>query len=143
MDGRRLKFLLIGVGLAATTAFLLVVGTQKSDGGFAYYVTVSEFLGRDHLTGHFRVNGTVRRGSIERRPGGESVAFTLVDPKGSATLPVDYTGIIPDTFVDDANVVVEGHKRDDGVFVATTLLAKCPSKYEAADGSKGPTGASR
>ena len=62
----------------------------------------------------------------------QSRTFTVVDPKSQAVLPVDFTGIIPDTFVDDADVVVEGKRRDDGVFEATTLLAKCPSKYEAA-----------
>ena len=60
--------------------------------------------------------------------------FTIKDKDGGATLPVDFAGIIPDTFVDDADVVVEGNRRADGIFAATTLLAKCPSKYESADG---------
>ena len=132
MDGRRLKFLLIGIGIAATMLFLLVVGTQKSDGGFAYYVTVDEFLEKGAPAGHFRVNGKVRPGSIERLEDGRRVLFTVVDPASQATLPVDFSGVIPDTFVDDADVVVEGKRREDGVFQATTLLAKCPSKYEAA-----------
>jgi len=132
VDGRRLKFILIGLGIVSTMAFLFVVGTQKSDGGFAYYVTVDEFLAHGAPAGHFRVNGKVKSGSIERLDSGRRVAFTVVDPKTSATLPVDFTGIIPDTFVDDADVVVEGKRRPDGVFEATTLLAKCPSKYEAA-----------
>jgi cytochrome c-type biogenesis protein CcmE len=132
MDGRRLKFVLIGLGLAATMAFLFVVGTQQSDGGFAYYVTVDEFLVKGAPAGHFRVNGKVRPGSIERLDAGRRVVFTVADPKTAAALPVDFTGIIPDTFVDDADVVVEGKRRPDGVFEATTLLAKCPSKYEAA-----------
>lgn len=133
MAGARLKVVLIGAGIAATMVFLFFVGTQKSDGGFAYYVTVSEFLEKGAPAGHFRVNGKVRTGSIERFPGGERVAFEVVDPKTEALLAVDYTGIIPDTFVDDADVVVEGKRRPDGVFEATTLLAKCPSKYEAAE----------
>src|SRR5262245_53873914 len=132
MDGRRLKFVLIGVGIAATMLFLFLVGTQKSDGGFAYYVTVAEFLEQGAPAGHFRVNGKVRVGSIERLDGGRRVRFAVVNPATQATLPVDFSGIIPDTFVDDADVVVEGKRREDGVFQATTLLAKCPSKYEAA-----------
>lgn len=134
MDGRRAKFILIGCGIAATMVFMLVVATQKSDGGFAYYVTVSEFTGKGQPKGHFRVNGKVAPGSIDRAPGGRRVTFTIRDKDGTATLPVDFTGIIPDTFVDDADVVVEGNRRQDGVFEATTLLAKCPSKYESADG---------
>ena len=131
MDGRRLKFVLIGLGIAATMGFLFIVGTQKSDGGFAYYVTVDEYLAHG-ASGHFRVNGKVKTGSIERLDSGRRVTFTVRDTKTAAVLPVDFTGIIPDTFVDDADVVVEERRRDDGVFEATTLLAKCPSKYEAA-----------
>ena len=48
-------------------------------------------------------------------------------------LAVNYHGIIPDTFVDGADVVVEGALSTDGTFDAHTLLAKCPSKYESAD----------
>lgn len=132
MDGRRVKFILIGLGVVATMAFMLVIATGKSDGGFAYYVTVAEFKDKGAPTGRFRVNGKVATGSIVREASGRRVRFTIRDKDGGASLPVDYTGIIPDTFVDDADVVVEGKSREDGVFVATTLLAKCPSKYEAA-----------
>ena len=62
---------------------------------------------------------------------GEDVGFNMTD--GEATLAVYYRGIIPDTFVDGADVVVEGQLQPDGVFAAHTLLAKCPSKYESAD----------
>jgi cytochrome c-type biogenesis protein CcmE len=133
VDARRFKFILIGLGIVATMVFMLVVATQKSDGGFAYYVTVKEFTEKGQPKGHFRVNGKVATGTIERTPNGRQVKFTIRDKDGNATLPVDFTGIIPDTFVDDADVVVEGNRRPDGVFEATTLLAKCPSKYESAD----------
>ena len=68
----------------------------------------------------------------------ETVAFVMTD--GGRELPVRYHGIIPDTFVDDADVVVEGALGADGTFAAHTLLAKCPSKYEAAEkaGEKDP-----
>ena len=131
MDGRRLKFILIGLAIAATMAFMLVVATQKPDGGFAYYVTVREFREHGQPVGHFRVNGKVAPGSIDRRDNGTRVLFTIADADGGATLPVDFTGIIPDTFVDEADVVVEGRARPDGVFEATKLMAKCPSKYES------------
>ena len=96
-----------------------------------YYYTVGEF--RDlapRETGGFRINGKVEAGSIERRSAGLDVRFVMTD--GEATLPVEYHGVVPDTFVDGADVVVEGGLREDGTFVATNLLAKCPSKYEAA-----------
>ncbi len=130
MNRRTLKFLLLGLGVAASMAFLLVVGVS-GPGGMVYYQTVGEFL--DHPTsreGTRRINGKVVPGTIERLPSGQDVRFAMSD--GSRTLAVAYHGIIPDTFVDEADVVVEGALGPDGAFQAKTLLAKCPSKYEAA-----------
>ncbi len=69
-------------------------------------------------------------GSIHRDPGGREVAFRVSD--GDQTYPVEYRGIIPDTFTDSADVVVDGRLGSDGTFRATTLLAKCASRYENA-----------
>ncbi|NIM00924.1 MAG: hypothetical protein GTN89_08490 [Acidobacteria bacterium] len=124
------KFVVIGAGVVLSMAVLVFVGTQGS--GMGYYMTVSEFL-ETPVDAHagMRVNGKVVEGTIEREATGEDVAFQMTD--GIATLAVYYRGIIPDTFVDGADVVVEGRLQDDGVFAAHTLLAKCPSKYESAD----------
>jgi cytochrome c-type biogenesis protein CcmE len=130
-----LKFLLLGVGILASMTFLLVVGMNRP-GGFAYYLTVSEFLAEPGRAGDgVRVNGKVQAGSIERLPSGQDVRFTMTD--GGGSLAVVFHGIIPDTFVDEADVVVEGRLQGDGTFLAHTLLAKCPSKYESADGPQG------
>ena len=42
-----------------------------------------------------------------------------------------YTGVTPDTFKEDSEVVVKGRLADDNTFHATEIIAKCPSKYEA------------
>ena len=42
-----------------------------------------------------------------------------------------YEGVLPDTFTDDIEVVLEGRFGEDGVFQAKTLLTKCGSRYEA------------
>ena len=133
MDRKRVKFLLLGVGIVATMGTLLIVG-MSGPGGMNYYVSVSEFVqAPDRYSSGFRINGKVAEGSIDRKPTGQDVAFLVTD--GEATLPVSYHGIIPDTFVDGADVVVEGRLTPQGSFEAHTLLAKCPSKYEAADGT--------
>ena len=50
---------------------------------------------------------------------------------GSGKVPVYYRGgPVPDIFGDEVQVVVEGKYNADGTFVANTLLAKCPSKFE-------------
>lgn len=131
LERRKLKFLLLGFGIVATMGFLLAVGIRSS-GGLLYYLTVTEFLRTGASRGdHFRINGKVATGTIARMPTGQDVSFIMTD--GDGRLPVRYHGIIPDTFVENADVVVEGSLESDGVFEAHQLLAKCPSKYEAAD----------
>ena len=49
-----------------------------------------------------------------------------------SSYPVVYHGLAPDTFTDEAEVVVEGRIQRDGTFRATTLLAKCGSRYATA-----------
>ena len=134
MARRTSRFLILGLGVAGAMIFLIVVG-MRGPNGLVYYRTVAEFREKGPPPGgHWRVNGTVETGSIDRGVTGEQVRFTITD--GKATMPVDYRGIIPDTFVDGADVVIEGALRTDGTFEATTLLAKCPSKYESAAKAK-------
>jgi cytochrome c-type biogenesis protein CcmE len=57
---------------------------------------------------------------------------------GATTFPVDYRGLAPDTFTDGVDVVVEGRLGRDGTFHATTLLAKCASRYENAPDGTAP-----
>ena len=73
---------------------------------------------------------SARPGTIEREAGGRAVSFAVTD--GNQTIPVTYRGVIPDTFTDSVDVVVEGRYNRNGTFVATTLLAKCASRYENA-----------
>lgn len=75
-----------------------------------------------------RVTGKVADGSIDAKTPRE-VWFTVAGEADS--LRACYRGVIPDTFKDGADVVLEGHMDPGGHFAATTLLAKCPSKYEA------------
>jgi cytochrome c-type biogenesis protein CcmE len=136
MEKRRLKFVLLGVGVVLTMGAILAVGLRGS-GGMVYYLSVTEFMEQaDRDTRGYRINGKVIEGTITRAADGNSVSFTMSD--GISTLDVAYAGIIPDTFVDRADVVVEGTLLASGVFESHTLLAKCPSKYEAADDFEAP-----
>ncbi len=128
MDARKTKFLVTGGVIVAAMVALFAFSLNQP--GAAYYITLDEFLPQGALDGgNFRLTGKVLPGSIEREPGGMKVTFTMVD--GPRTLPVHYEKETPDTFVDNADVVVEGEMGPDGTFFAHTLLAKCPSKYEA------------
>ncbi len=131
------KFVLLILVVFGSMAGLIVIG-MGGDQGLLYYYTVEEFHGDpERQIKDFRVNGKVVEGSIERFDSGQDVRFSMQDE--SMAMTVSYHGIIPDTFVDRADVVVEGRLTDDGVFKAHKLLAKCPSKYENAEGTEGET----
>ena len=76
-----------------------------------------------------RVHGQVVAGSIERDDTGLVHKFLIEE--GGKTVPVVYYDLVPDTFEDLADAVVEGSFAAAGTFQATFLMAKCPSKYEA------------
>lgn len=130
MAQRLSRKIVITVALIVTGfAILFSVGLK---GSLVYYLTVSEFLDparQTDLGDNFRVNGTVEAGSIRRLEGAPGARFVMTD--GARALPVVYRKELPDTFVDGAETVVEGSLGPDGTFAASTLLAKCPSKYEA------------
>lgn len=75
-----------------------------------------------------RLGGMVQEGSVRTLEDGVTVAFTVTD-KESATVPVRYTGILPDLFVEGSGVVADGRLAADGTFVADNLLAKHDENY--------------
>jgi len=138
MDPRKIKFLVTGCVVAGAMVALFAVSLNQP--GSAYYITVSEFVQGRTQGDNFRINGKVVEKSVERQGGSADLAFKMTD--GTSVLPVRYHGVVPDTFTDTCDVVVEGEMGSGGVFAAHTLLAKCPSKYEsaAAAGATHPTG---
>ena len=111
--------------VAACVGYLVYSATGTSA---EYYRTVAE-LRSDHSGGDARVLGTVQD-DVQRTAGGLEVKFTATD--SGASMPVEYRGPLPDIFRPGIQVVVEGRMNAEGVFVAKTLLAKCPSRFTAA-----------
>ena len=111
--------------VAACVGYLVYSATGSSA---EYYRTVAE-LKHDHASGDARVLGTVQD-DVQRIEGGLEVRFTATE--SGSSMPVDYRGQLPDIFRPGIQVVVEGRMNADGVFVAKTLLAKCPSRFTAA-----------
>lgn len=87
-----------------------------------------------------RISGQLEANSVQKDIKGNKIAFVLTD--GKNRLPVNYSGVVPDTFDRATEVVVEGKLASDGTFAASNVLAKCPSKYDESklewyDSSKG------
>jgi cytochrome c-type biogenesis protein CcmE len=117
-----------GVPAAIVAACVGYLVYSASGGSAEYYLTVSEL--RAHAaSGDVRVAGVVQN-DVVRTDGGLHVTFTEKD--STASVPVDYSGSLPDIFKPGITVVAEGTLGTDGVFHARTLLAKCPSRFSTA-----------
>ena len=112
-----------GLPVAIVVACVGYLIYSASGGSAEYYVTVSQ-LRAQSPAGDVRVAGVVQS---DVQKSGLHVTFTEKD--GSAAMPVEYTGALPDIFQPGITVVVEGRMGTDGVFHARTLLAKCPSRF--------------
>ncbi len=75
-----------------------------------------------------RLGGMVQQGSLKTQADGVTVAFIVTGNDGSS-VPVRFSGILPDLFVEGSGVVAEGSLGADGVFVADNLLAKHDENY--------------
>lgn len=118
--------------LVLSLAYLVYGGIQE---GATYWVTVGELQQQRMLPqraaeehpSRVRLGGTVALGSVQWDSSHRHLRFMITD--GAHALPVAYSGVVPDIFKDGRQVVVEGTLGRDGTFQATTLLAKCPTKY--------------
>jgi cytochrome c-type biogenesis protein CcmE len=76
----------------------------------------------------YELTGKVVKGSISRD--GDELRFRIRDRDGTASVPVEYTGVVPDPFREGREVIVSGELKQ-GTFVAErdSLVTKCPSKF--------------
>jgi len=139
-----------GVQIAAgATLIALLFGWYAASNlapgaALTYFQDLDEFraAAEEYAGQHTRVRGFVTPGSIERDLAARQVRFRVqqspahAGSDSPAVLSVVYAGLeTPDLFKDGAEVVVEGvlsSAGPDGVFRADKVLAKCPSKFEAA-----------
>lgn len=124
----RKKYLWGFIVIAGVLAYLLFTTFSSS---LQYYVTASElFKDKNSYRGKtLKVAGIAQEVVRDEEGGASRYTFNVVEEGKS--LPVIYKGIIPDTFKDNAQVVVTGTLNADGTFAATEILAKCASKYQA------------
>ena len=122
---QRLILALLAVA-ALVGAALLAMSALKDQA--AYFYTPSDAK-RDHVESGraVRLGGMVQKGSIRRQADGVTIDFIVTD--NAETVPVRFTGIVPDLFKEDSGVVAEGSFQSDGRFLATNILAKHDERY--------------
>lgn len=126
----------------------LLYSTMGSPEALSYFYGADEVIvNKATFTGQkIRVGGYVEECSILQKKGTMEYRFevrpdhphkmeqVLKHPEAKGkTITVAYTGVVPDTFKDNAEITVAGTLLPDGTFAAQDLTAKCPSKYEAAE----------
>jgi cytochrome c-type biogenesis protein CcmE len=127
MKPRHRRFLWLGAGVLLLAAAVgLVLNAFRSNLVFFFSPTdVAEHRAPEGRA--FRIGGLVEERSLTRAPDGLTVGFRVTDT--AQTVPVVYTGILPDLFKEGKGVVAQGRIGPDGVFHATEVLAKHDENY--------------
>ena len=122
---QRLILILVAVA-ALIAAGLLAAWALRSQASYFYLpaAMVADPPAPDRAV---RLGGMVQVGSLQTLPDGITIRFVVGDDK--AQVPVRFSGIVPDLFVEGSGVVAEGRLATDGVFVADNLLAKHDENY--------------
>ena len=127
MKPRHKRIALIAAGLAVLgLAAALVLNAFRSN--LVFFYSPSQVAAREAPQGrNFRIGGLVEKGSVKRQPDGVTVRFVVTDTAKS--VPVTFTGILPDLFKEGKGVVAQGKLGADGVFAASEVLAKHDENY--------------
>jgi cytochrome c-type biogenesis protein CcmE len=122
---KRLFVVLAILGGVAASVSLAVMASREN---IMFYYDPSQIAaGQAPTAKRFRVGGMVVKGSVVRKPGDLQVRFVLTD--FAHTVPVEYTGVLPDLFREGQGIIAHGTIGSDGAFVADEVLAKHDEKY--------------
>ncbi len=130
---RRMRFVLIALAALFAASGLILYAL---DDNLVYFYSPTD-VQEKHIAPdtRIRIGGLVEEGSVVRK--GNDVSFRVTDLSNS--IPVRFTGALPDLFREGQGVVTEGKLTADGVFIASEVLAKHDEKYmppEVADALK-------
>lgn len=126
--GGRLKFIIGGIIILGAIAYVTLSSFQANA---IYYLNLKELEAQKSVlvNAPVRINAPLDKSSIQFDDKSLTLKFDLIEE--NLVLPVVYVGVKPDTFEQGESVVAEGRLGSDGVFQASTILVKCPSKYES------------
>lgn len=127
MKPRHRKLALIVLVVAVLGAAVALVLNAFNSNLVFFFSPTQVINGEAPTSRAFRIGGLVEAGSIRREADGLTTRFIVTDTAKS--MPVVYTGILPDLFKEGKGVVAEGRLGPDGLFAATQVLAKHDENY--------------
>jgi cytochrome c-type biogenesis protein CcmE len=123
--GKRIAAIVAGLALLGIAAGLVLYAFQSN---LVFFFTPTQIAaGEAPRDRAFRVGGLVQSGSVKREPQALKVQFVVTDTAHS--IPVAYSGLLPDLFREGKGVVAQGRIGADGVFHASEVLAKHDENY--------------
>jgi cytochrome c-type biogenesis protein CcmE len=133
MDPSRKRAIRLTVALTAAVLLASALVYTRFAAGRDEF-TASQLLKRAQPGQSYILAGTVLSGSVRHE--GTSLLFRVRDPKLKVSVPVRYTGVVPDPFRAGRGVLVTVQEQG-GAFIGqqNSLTTKCPSKYQAASAS--------
>lgn len=122
---------MLAIGLAALGIAIAAGLTLRAfQDNMMFFVEVSDVVAGNYpKERNFRIGGLVVGGTVHREQGSLDVRFDVTDT--ACTVPVMYSGVLPDLFREGQGVVAHGRLDDDGVFQADEILAKHDEDYMA------------
>ena len=127
MTPRRQRMILIGL-VAVGVTISAVLALRAFQENLLFFFSPSQIAAGEAPNDRvFRLGGMVLQDSIEREPGSLTLSFVVTDYAHS--MPVHYTGVLPDLFGEDQGVVARGRLDDQGGFIAEEILAKHDENY--------------
>ncbi|MEQ8672031.1 MAG: cytochrome c maturation protein CcmE [Aggregatilineales bacterium] len=155
--GERMKFMVGGVLIFGSILYLIISGTLT---GASFFITVNDVVGDTKYVGEtVRISGAVIGETIRYTPaegdgGNSTLTFTIshipeefdnlaealyisVNDANATHLQIYMENeVMPDLLQHEAQAIITGTMRPDGVFEATELLLKCPSRFEEGGSSQ-------
>ncbi len=122
---KRIAIIVSGLAVLGIAAALVLNAFQSN---LVFFFTPTQVIANEAPIGKaFRIGGMVETGSLKRESDGLTVHFKVTDT--AKTIPVIYSGILPDLFREGKGVVAQGKLGEDGVFRASEVLAKHDENY--------------
>jgi len=122
---KRIAIIVAGLAVLGIATGLVLNAFQSN---LVFFFTPTQVAANEAPIGKaFRIGGMVEEGSLRRESDGLTIHFKVTDT--ARTIPVVYSGILPDLFREGKGVVAQGKLGPDGVFRASEVLAKHDENY--------------